>query len=125
MGRVRLLGASEYAMRVWLDPDRVDAVGLTAGDVVRALRSQNLQVAAGVMNQPPSGSPEAFEIGVQTRGRLMRPEEFGEVVIRATDDGSIVRLRDVARIELGAQSYSTSGYLGRRSAVALASLLAF
>ena len=120
VGRVRLLGASEYAMRVWLDPDRVDAVGLTAGDVVRALRSQNLQVAAGVMNQPPSGSPEAFEIGVQTRGRLMRPEEFGEVVIRATDDGSIVRLRDVARIELGAQSYSTSGYLGRRSAVALA-----
>jgi hydrophobe/amphiphile efflux-1 (HAE1) family protein len=120
VGRVRLLGASEYAMRVWLDPDRVDAVGLTAGDVVRALRRQNLQVAAGVMNQPPSASPEAFEIGVQTLGRLMRPEEFGEVVIRATDAGGIVRLRDVARIELGAQSYSTSGFLGRRSAVALA-----
>ena len=120
VGRVRLLGASEYAMRVWLDPDRVDAVGLTAGDVVRALRSQNLQVAAGVMNQPPNGGPEAFEIGVQTQGRLIQPEEFGEVVVRATDDGSIVRLRDVARIELGAQSYSTSGYLGKRSAVALA-----
>jgi len=120
VGRVRLLGASEYAMRVWLDPDRVDAVGLTAGDVVRALRSQNLQVAAGVMNQPPNSGPEAFEIGVQTQGRLIQPEEFGEVVVRATDDGSIVRLRDVARIELGAQSYSTSGYLGKRSAVALA-----
>ncbi len=120
VGRVRLLGASEYAMRVWLDPDRVDAVGLTAGDVVRALRSQNLQVAAGVMNQPPSSGPEAFQIGVQTQGRLMQPEEFGEVVIRATDNGSIVRLRDVARIELGAQDYSTSGYLAGRSAVALA-----
>jgi HAE1 family hydrophobic/amphiphilic exporter-1 len=120
VGRVRLLGASEYAMRVWLDPDRVDAVGLTAGDVVQALRTQNLQVAAGVMNQPPSSGPEAFQIGVQTQGRLMQPEEFGEIVIRATDDGSIVRLRDVARIELGAQSYSTSGYLGRQSAVALA-----
>ncbi len=120
VGRVRLLGASEYAMRVWLDPDRVDAVGLTAGDVVRALRAQNLQVAAGVLNQAPSSGPEAFQIGVQTQGRLMQPEEFGEVVIRATDDGSIVRLRDVARIELGAQSYSTSGYLGRRSAIALA-----
>ena len=120
VGRVRLLGASEYAMRVWLDPDRVDAVGLTAGDVVRALRSQNLQVAAGVMNQPPSSGPEAFQIGVQTQGRLMQPEEFGEVVIRATDNGGIVRLRDVARIELGAQDYSTSGYLAERSAVALA-----
>ena len=120
VGRVRLLGASEYAMRIWLDPDRVDAVGLTAGDVVQALRSQNLQVAAGVMNQPPNSGPEAFEVGVQTQGRLMQAEEFGEVVIRATDDGSIVRLRDVARIELGAQSYSTSGYLRKRSAVALA-----
>tara|TARA_R110001599_G_scaffold353861_1_gene600714 strand:- start:47793 stop:50960 length:3168 start_codon:yes stop_codon:yes gene_type:complete len=120
VGRVRMLGASEYAMRIWLDPDRVDAVGLTAGDVVRSMRSQNLQVAAGVMNQPPSSGPEAFEIGVQTQGRLMRPAEFGEIVIRATDDGSIVRLRDVARIELGAQSYSTSGYLRQQSAVALA-----
>ncbi len=120
VGRVRLLGASEYAMRIWLDPDRVDAVGLTAGDIVRSLRAQNLQVAAGVMNQSPSSGPEAFQIGVQTRGRLIQPEEFGEVVIRASDDGGIVRLRDVARIELGAQSYSTSSYLGRRSAVALA-----
>ncbi|MCB1709408.1 MAG: efflux RND transporter permease subunit, partial [Halioglobus sp.] len=90
VGRVRLLGASEYAMRVWLDPDLVDAMGLTAGDVVRALRAQNLQVAAGVMNQPPGNSPEAFQIGVQTQGRLIRPEEFGEVVIKATDEGSVV-----------------------------------
>ena len=121
VGQIRLLGASEYAMRVWLDPDRVDAVGLTAGDVVRALRGQNLQVAAGVLNQPPgSNTPEAFEIGVQTQGRLVRPEEFGEVVIRATEQGSIVRLRDVARIELGAQSYSTGGQVGRQPAIALA-----
>lgn len=119
VGQILLFGASEYAMRVWLDPDRVNAVGLTAGDVVTSLRAQNLQVAAGVMNQAPSSGPQAFEIGVQTQGRLIAPEQFGEVVIRTTDDGRVVRLRDVARIELGAQSYSTKGYLGDRPAIAL------
>ena len=119
VGQVRLLGASEYAMRIWLDPDLVNAVGLTAGDVVRALRAQNLQVAAGVLNQPPGHGPEAFEIGVQTQGRLIQPEEFGEVVIRSTEGGSIVRLRDVARIELGARSYASGGFLGKQPAIAL------
>ncbi len=119
VGQIRLFGASEYAMRVWLDPQRVNSVGLTAGEVVNALRSQNVQVAAGSMNQAPSSTPLAFEIGVQARGRLIRPEEFEEIVVKAEDDGRIVRLRDVARVELGAQSYSTRGYLANQPAIAL------
>ncbi|MCR9093144.1 MAG: multidrug efflux RND transporter permease subunit [bacterium] len=119
VGQVRLFGASEYAMRVWLDPQRIDSVGLTAGEVVAALRSENVRVSAGVMNQTPSKSPAAFEIGVQTRGRLITPDEFERVVVKAEDDGRIVRLGDVARIELGAQSYLTRGYLENQPAIAL------
>ncbi len=119
VGQILLFGASEYAMRIWLDPSLVQAVGLTAGEVVSALRAQNLQVAAGVMNQPPSDSPQAFEIGVQTQGRLMRAEEFADIVVATTDEGRVVRLRDIGRTELGAQSYATKGYLGDRPAIAL------
>ncbi|MGH0034457.1 MAG: efflux RND transporter permease subunit [Myxococcota bacterium] len=119
VGQIRLFGASEYAMRIWLDPQRVDSVGLTAGEVVEALRTQNVQVAAGTLNQSPSSTAHAFEIGVQTRGRLITTEEFGAVVVKAEEDGRIVRLRDVARIELGAQSYSTRGYLRNQPAIAL------
>jgi len=119
VGQIRLFGASEYAMRVWLDPQRVNAVGLTAGEVVAALRGQNVQVAAGVMNQAPSRTPLAFEIGVQTQGRLITPNEFENVIVKAEDDGRIVRLKDVARVELGAQSYSTRGYIGKLPAIAL------
>ena len=106
-------------MRIWLNPDRVDSVGLTASEVVQALRGQNIQVAAGVMNQAPADNPLAFEIGVQTQGRLINPEEFGNVVLKADTAGRVVRLRDVARIELGAQSYATKGYLGDKPAIAL------
>lgn len=119
VGQIQLFGASEYAMRVWLDPDLVQSVNLTAGQVVQALRAQNLQVSAGVMNQAPSEGAQAFEIGVQTQGRLISTDEFGDIVVSATDSGRIVRLRDVARIELGAQSYATRGYLGENPAVAL------
>ncbi|MEQ8517052.1 MAG: efflux RND transporter permease subunit, partial [Chromatocurvus sp.] len=119
VGQVLLFGASEYAMRVWLDPELVQSLGLTAGDVVRALRAQNLQVAAGVMNQPPSDSPAAFQIGVQTQGRLTRADEFDDIVILTTDQGRVVRLKDVARTELGAQSYASRGFLDTRPAVAM------
>ncbi len=119
VGQILLFGASEYAMRIWLDPNLVQSVGLTAGEVVSALRAQNLQVAAGVMNQAPAANPRAFEIGVQTQGRLANPEEFEQIVIATTDEGRVVRLRDVARTELGAQSYATKGYLGDQPAIAL------
>lgn len=119
VGQVLLLGASEYAMRVWLDPSLVQSLGLTAGDVVQALRAQNLQVAAGIINQPPSAYPGAFQLGVQTQGRLTRPEEFDDIVVATTDEGRVVRLRDVARTELGAQSYASKGFLNDRPAVAM------
>ncbi|MEM9761170.1 MAG: multidrug efflux RND transporter permease subunit [Pseudomonadota bacterium] len=119
VGQIQLFGASEYAMRIWLDPDRIAAYGLTAGEVVAALRAQNVQVASGVMNQPPQSGDAAFQINVQTQGRLSEPDEFAEVVVKADDDGRVIRVRDVGRVELGAQSYTTRGYLGSKPAIAM------
>ncbi|MEE4173066.1 MAG: multidrug efflux RND transporter permease subunit [Xanthomonadales bacterium] len=119
VGDIQIFGASEYAMRVWLDPDRIQSYGLTAGDVVASLRGQNVQVAGGTLNQPPMPEQGAFQLGLELRGRLTAPEEFGNIVVKSGEEGRIVRLRDVARIELGAQSYTTRGYLGPYPAVAL------
>lgn len=119
IGDTRVFGASEYAMRVWLDPDLIQSLGISAGDVLTALRAQNVQVAGGVLNQSPQPQQNYFEYSVQTRGRLTAPEEFGNIVVKSGDDGRIVRLRDVARIELGAQDYVTRGYLGEYPAVAI------
>jgi hydrophobe/amphiphile efflux-1 (HAE1) family protein len=118
IGNVQILGARDYSMRAWLDPGKIAARGLTAGEVVAALQAANLQVAAGAINQPPAQSPGAFQLAVQTLGRLTDPEQFGDVVIRADADGYI-RLRDVARIELGAQDYTVNTYLDRDVATAL------
>ncbi len=119
VGQILLFGASEYAMRIWLDPDLVNAVDLTPAEVVRSLRAQNIQVSAGTMNQAPADNPNAFEIGIQTQGRLESPEEFENIVVRASAEGRIVRLKDVARVELGAQSYTSRGYLAGQPAIAL------
>jgi len=119
IGDTGLFGASEYAMRIWLDPDVIQSYGLTAGDVLAALRAQNVQVASGTLNQAPQPTQNYFEYTVQTQGRLQAPEEFGNIVVKSGDQGRIVRLRDVARIELGAQDYLTRGYLGEFPAVAL------
>lgn len=119
IGDTRVFGASEYAMRVWLDPDLIQSLGISAGDVLTALRAQNVQVAGGVLNQSPQPEQNYFEYSVQTQGRLTAPEEFGNIVVKSGQDGRIVRLRDVARIELGAQDYVTKGYLGENPAVAL------
>lgn len=119
VGQVQLFGASEYAMRVWLDPDITASLGMTSQEVVSALRGQNIQVASGVMNQPPASGPSGFQVNVQTQGRLSTPEDFENVVVKAQPDGRVVRLRDVGRVELGAQSYSTRGYLGDKPAIAL------
>jgi hydrophobe/amphiphile efflux-1 (HAE1) family protein len=119
IGDTGLFGASEYAMRVWLDPDLIQAYGMSAGDVLAALRAQNVQVASGTLNQAPQPTQNFFEYTVQTQGRLTAPEEFGNIVVKSGDQGRIVRLRDVARIELGAQDYVTRGYLGEFPAVAL------
>jgi hydrophobe/amphiphile efflux-1 (HAE1) family protein len=119
VGAVRVFGARDYAMRVWLDPAKVAARDLTAGEVVQALRSANLQVAAGSINQPPAKSPGAFTLSVQTLGRLSSPEQFENIVIRAERDGQVVRLKDVARVELGSQDYTVNAYLDNKVATAV------
>jgi hydrophobe/amphiphile efflux-1 (HAE1) family protein len=118
VGDVRVFGARDYSMRVWLDPDKVAARGMTAGEVVAALRAANLQVAAGAINQPPAASPGAFQLSVRTLGRLSDPAQFSDVVLRSDADGQ-VRLRDVARVEIGAQDYTVNAYLNRDPATAL------
>ena len=119
VGDLRLFGAREYSMRVWLDPNRISALGLTAGEVVQALRSQNVQVAGGVLDRPPSTQQGAYEVGVQLLGRLTDPAQFGDVLIKSADEGRLVRVRDVGRIELGAVDYSTNAYLDDKPAVAM------
>jgi len=119
VGSITVFGARDYAMRVWLDPERLQSLGMTASDVVTGLQSQNIQVASGVLDQPPVDKQGAFQIAVQTQGRLANPEEFGAIVVKQTPN-AVVRLRDVARAELAAQDYSSNSYLDRNEAVALA-----
>ncbi len=120
IGDVRLLGARDYSMRVWLDPGKVAARGLTAGEVVNAIRAANLQVAAGAINQPPERGPGAFQLAVQTLGRLSDLEQFGDIVIRSEPGATgYVRVRDVARVELGSQDYTVNAYLDHDPATAL------
>jgi len=119
VGNVNVFGARDYAMRVWLDPAKIAARSLTAGDVVAALRSANLQVAAGSINQPPAASPGSFELTVQTLGRLTTPEEFANTVVKAEPNGFLVRVRDIARVELGSQDYTLNAYLNNKVATAL------
>ena len=118
VGNVNIFGARDYSMRIWLDPAKIAARGLTAGEVIAALRAANLQVAAGAINQPPASSPGAFQLSVQTLGRLSDPAQFGEIVIRADPDGYI-RVHDIARVELGALDYTVNAYLNRDTATAL------
>ena len=118
VGDAQVFGARDYSMRVWLDPAKVVARDLTAGDVIAALRAANLQVAAGAVNQPPAASSGAFQLSIQTLGRLSNPEQFGDIVIRADADGKI-HLRDVARIEFGAQDYTVNAYLNHDVATAI------
>jgi hydrophobe/amphiphile efflux-1 (HAE1) family protein len=119
VGSITVFGSRDYAMRVWLDPDRLQSVGLTANDVTLALQGQNVQVASGVLNQPPVEQPGAFQIAVKTLGRLADPEEFGSIIVKQTTS-AVVRLRDVAKIELAALDYSSNSYLNVEPAVALA-----
>ena len=118
VGSITVFGGRDYSMRVWLDPDRLQSLALTASDVVSALQRQNVQVAAGILNQPPVASPGAFQISVQTLGRLVDPDEFGNIVVKQSET-SVVRLKDVARVELAALDYGVNSYLDKSPAVAL------
>nr|WP_246167130.1 multidrug efflux RND transporter permease subunit [Sphingomonas piscis] len=120
VGDVRIFGARDYAMRVWIDPNRAAALNLTAGEIVDALRNQNVQVAAGTLGQPPYSGGGAFQLNVQTQGRLTDPEQFSKVVIRTDQDGRQVRVSDVARVELGAADYASNTYLSGEPTVLLA-----
>ncbi len=119
VGDLTIFGEREFALRVWLDPGRLAAYGLTAGDVVEALREQNVQVAGGSLGAPPNDTKNAFEITVTTQGRLDDVKEFENVIVRATEDGRIVRVRNIARVEIGAREYATNSYLDGSPAVAL------
>jgi multidrug efflux pump len=119
IGNVAVFGAGDYAMRIWLDPQKAAARGITAGDVTAALREQNAQVAAGVIGAPPNDGTVETQLSVNTTGRLQTPEQFGEVILKTAADGAVTRLRDIARIELGASEYALRSLLNNKPAVAI------
>ncbi len=118
-GSVQVFGSGDYAMRVWLQPDKIAARNLTASDVVAAIREQNVQVAAGAVGQQPVSSPVDFELQINAKGRLASPEEFGQIIVKVGPNGEKTLLRDVARIEMSADSYSLRSLLNNKTAVAL------
>jgi HAE1 family hydrophobic/amphiphilic exporter-1 len=120
VGDVMVFGAAEYAMRVWIDPEKLEVRGLTVSDVLGAIREQNVQVAAGTIGQPPAPAGTAFQYAVTARGRLLEASEFERIIIRSTDDGRVLRLGDVARVELGAQNYSMESRVDGGPAAVLA-----
>jgi multidrug efflux pump subunit AcrB len=119
VGAVNLFGSREYSMRVWLDPERIAGLGLTAEEVLASLRSQNTQVAGGSIGEPPTSGVGAFQLSLQLKGRLRDAGEFGEIIVKAGSDGRVVRLKDIGRIELGALNYNTYGYQDRYPATVL------
>ena len=119
VGDISIIGLREYSMRVWLDPERLSHLSMTAGDVLKSLQEQNLQVASGVIGQRPVPSGNAFQLSVNTQGRLTDPKQFENIIIRTGDKGRIVRVKDVARVELGARDYSADANLDDSPAVAM------
>ncbi len=107
VGNVIIFGERRFAMRLWLDPSRLAGRGLTAGDVTNALREQNVQVAAGSVGAQPSSSDQMYQLSVRAAGRLVEVSEFEDIVVKAGKDGALVRVKDVGRVELGAEDYSS------------------
>ena len=119
VGDVQLFGARDYAMRIWLDPDKVAAYRLSATDVLAALRAQNVQVSAGVLNQPPVPGQGAFQLNVQTLGRLTTPEQFADIIVKTDNLGRVTRIRDIGRVEVGASDYGATAYMDRSDGLPL------
>ena len=119
VGQVQIFGAGEYAMRIWLDPTKVAARGMTAGDVVTAIQEQNVQVSAGQLGAEPMPNKSDFLLSINAQGRLQSEEEFGNIILKNGEDGQIVRLRDVARIEMGSGSYALRSQLNNKDAVGI------
>ena len=122
VGDVQFQGGREYAMRIWLDPDKAAAYDLSASDVLAALRAQNLQVSAGILNQPPTPSDEAYQINVEALGRLSTPEQFADIIVKSDNRGRVTRVRDIGRVEVGAADYGSTAYMDRSNATALLDL---
>ncbi|MCB8881259.1 efflux RND transporter permease subunit [Acidisoma cellulosilytica] len=119
VGDVQFLGGREYAMRIWLDPDKVAAHDLDASEVLAALRAQNIQVSAGILNQPPVAGQEAYQINVEALGRLTTPDQFANIVVKSDGKGRITRVRDIGWVEVGAADYGSSAYVDRTDAASL------
>src|SRR5690349_951584 len=120
VGDVSFLGARDYSMRIWLDPTALASRGMTAADVLKALQEQNVQVAAGRIGQPPAPAGIDFQYTVNTLGRLLDPEQFGQIVVKTGAHGEVTRLTDVGRVELGAKNYDVGSYLDGEESVTLA-----
>src|SRR5258706_1571357 len=119
VGDVQIFAGREYAMRIWLDPDKVAAHNMNASEVLNALRAQNVQVSAGVLNQPPVASKQAYQINVQTLGRLSKPEQFAAIVLKSDSEGRVTRLSDVGRVEIGAADYGSTAFMDRGPGIPL------
>ena len=119
VGDVQVFGAGQFSMRIWLDPERVASRGLTADDVVRAIREQNIQVAAGQLGAPPLPSAAEFQVAINAKGRLTTEEDFRNVIVKTGAQGQVTRLKDVARVELGADTYALRALLDNKAAAAI------
>jgi HAE1 family hydrophobic/amphiphilic exporter-1 len=117
VGQLAIFAERAYSMRIWIDPERAAARDLTATEVVEAVRQNNVQVASGALNQLPVPNSPAFEVPIESQGRFIHPEQFGDIVVKRGAGGRVTRLKDVARVELGAQDYSTIGYLDGKPAL--------
>ncbi len=120
VGKAEILGVMDYGMRFWLKPDRMTSLNVSVADIQNAVAQQNVQVPAGQIGAPPAPTDQQFQYTVTTKGRLSEVEEFGNIIIRIEPDGSAIRVRDVARVELGAQAYSAAGRLDGAPSVVLA-----
>jgi len=119
VGNVQVYGAGDYGMRIWLDPDKLARLGLTVADVIGAVQEQNLQAPAGQIGVPPAPRGQEFQLTIQTKGRLAEPEEFGGIIVRAGADGSLTRIRDVARVELGSEAYTSFSRLSGKDTASI------
>jgi HAE1 family hydrophobic/amphiphilic exporter-1 len=117
VGDIMILGERRYAMRLWLDPDRLASRGLTADEVIQALREQNVQIAAGQIGAPPSRPGQTYQISVRAQGRLSEASQFDDIILKRSPDGALVRVKDVGRTELGAESYAQAARYNGRDAV--------
>ena len=119
VGDVQLFGARDYAMRIWLDPDKVAAYRLNASEVLAALRAQNVQVSAGILNQPPGPTGAPYQLNIETLGRLSTPDQFADIIVKTDSQGRVTRIRDIGHVEIGAADYGSTAYMDRSNGLPL------